>query len=38
MPTLFAVYNLIDKHKTDEYDQYLTNTKTPGIRAAECVV
>jgi len=34
MPTLFAVYNLIDKLKTDEYDQYLTNTKIPGIRGA----
>ena len=32
MPTLFAVYNLIDKLKADEYDQYLTNTKIPGIR------
>ena len=34
MPTLFAVYNLIDKDKSDEYDQYLTNTKIPGIRGA----
>lgn len=34
MPTLFAVYNLIDSHKADEYDQYLTNTKVPGIRGA----
>jgi len=34
MPTLFAVYNLIDKDKSDEYDQYLTNTKVPGIRSA----
>ena len=34
MPTLFAVYNLIDKDKGDEYDQYLTNTKIPGIRGA----
>jgi hypothetical protein len=34
MPTLFAVYNLIDKDKADEYDQYLTNTKVPGIRGA----
>ena len=34
MPTLFAVYNLIDKHKADEYDQYLTKTKVPGIRGA----
>ena len=34
MPTLFAVYNLIDKEKADEYDQYLINTKVPGIRGA----
>jgi len=34
MPTLFAVYNLIDKHKADDYDQYLINTKVPGIRSA----
>jgi hypothetical protein len=34
MPTLFAVYNLIDKDKANEYDQYLTNTKVPGIRGA----
>ncbi len=34
MPTLFAVYNLMDKDKADEYDQYLTNTKIPGIRGA----
>jgi len=34
MPTLFAVYNLIDKKQADEYDQYLTNTKIPGIRGA----
>jgi len=34
MPTLFAVYNLIDKEKDDEYDTYLTNTKVPGIRGA----
>ena len=34
MATLFAVYNLIEKRKDDEYDQYLTNTKLPGIRGA----
>jgi len=34
MPTLFAVYNLIDKQQADEYDKYLTNTKIPGIRDA----
>jgi hypothetical protein len=34
MPTLFAVYNLIDTDKSDEYDQYLANTKIPGIRGA----
>ena len=34
MPTLFAVYNLIDKEKDDEYNQYLINTKVPGSRGA----
>ena len=34
MPTLFAVYNLMDNLKADEYEQYLTNTKIPGIRGA----
>ena len=34
MPTLFAVYNLIDKNKADEYDKYLTNTKIPGMKGA----
>ena len=34
MPTLFAVYNLIDKEKANEYDTYLTSTKIPGIRGA----
>jgi len=34
MPTLFAVYNLINKQKNVEYDQYLTKTKIPGIRSA----
>jgi len=34
MSTLFAVYNLMDKEKADEYDKYLTNTKIPGIRGA----
>jgi hypothetical protein len=34
MPTLFAVYNLVDKQQADEYDKYLTNTKIPGIRSA----
>ena len=34
MPTLFAVYNLIDKDKSGEYDHYLTNKKIPGIRGA----
>ena len=34
MPTLFAVYNLIDKEKDDEYNQYLINTKVPGLRGA----
>jgi len=34
MPTLFAVYNLKDNQQADEYDNYLTNTKVPGIRGA----
>ena len=34
MPTLLAVYNLIDKDKSDEYNQYLTDTKIPGITGA----
>ena len=34
MSTLFAVYNLMDKLKADEYDAYLTKTKIPGIRGA----
>ncbi len=34
MPTLFAIYNLKDKAKTTEYDQYLIDTKIPGIRSA----
>ena len=34
MPTLFAIYNLQEKQIAEEYDQYLTNTKIPGIRGA----
>ena len=34
MPTLFAVYNLKENPQTEEYDNYLTNTKVPGIRGA----
>lgn len=34
MPTLFAVYNLKENQKTEEYDKYLTNTKIPGVRGA----
>jgi hypothetical protein len=34
MPALFAVYNLIDILKAEEYDRYQTNTKIPVIRAA----
>ena len=34
MPTLFAVYNLKENQPTEEYDNYLTNTKVPGIRGA----
>jgi len=35
MPTLFAVYNLRDKFKAEEYDRYLTNTKIHGISGAQ---
>lgn len=34
MPTLFAVYNLSNKNTDGEYDQYLTQTKIPGLRGA----
>ena len=34
MATLFAVYNLKKNQKTEEYDNYLTETKIPGIRSA----
>jgi hypothetical protein len=34
MPTLFAVYNLIENQKIGEYDNYLMQTKIPGIRGA----
>jgi len=32
MPTLFAVYNLKKGKKAEEYDDYLTKTKIPGMR------
>ncbi len=34
MPTIFAVYNLKKNQKSEEYDNYLTKTKIPGIRGA----
>jgi len=34
MPTLFAVYNLIEHKKNGEFDNYLIETKIPGIRGA----
>ena len=34
MPTLFAVYNLKENQKTAEYDNYLIETKIPGVRNA----
>ena len=34
MPTLFAVYNLKENQKNGEYDDYLIETKLPGIRCA----
>ncbi len=34
MSTLFAVYNLKENQKTEDYDNYLIGTKIPGIRNA----
>lgn len=34
MPTLFCVYNLKKNQKPEEYGNYLTKTKIPGIRGA----
>ena len=34
MPTLFAVYNLKENQKNGEYDNYLIETKIPGLRGA----
>ena len=34
MPTIFAVYNLKKNQNTEEFDNYLTKTKIPGIRGA----
>ncbi len=34
MPTLFCVYNITDKQKAEEYDNYLNSKKIPGIRGA----
>jgi hypothetical protein len=34
MPTIFAVYNLKNIQKAEEYDNYLIETKIPGIRGA----
>ena len=34
MPTIFAVYNLKSNQNTEEFDNYLTKTKIPGIRGA----
>ena len=34
MATLFAVYNLKENQNSDEYDNYLTTTKLPGVRGA----
>jgi hypothetical protein len=34
MPTLFAVYNLKDSKKSEEYDGYLASVKVPGMRGA----
>ena len=34
MPTLFAVYNLKESQKAEKYDNYLVDTKIPGVRGA----
>jgi hypothetical protein len=34
MPTLFAVYKLKKNQRAEDYDNYLTKTKIPGIRGA----
>jgi hypothetical protein len=34
MPTLFAVYNLKGNQSSEEYDNYLVETKIPGVRGA----
>ena len=34
MTTLFAVYNLKENQNSDIYDNYLIETKIPGIRSA----
>jgi len=34
MATIFAVYNLKENQRTEEYDNYLIKTKIPGIRGA----
>lgn len=34
MPTLFAVYNLKDDQDAREYDDYLVETKIPGVSGA----
>jgi hypothetical protein len=31
MTTLFAVYNLKENQNTEEYDNYLMETKIPGV-------
>jgi len=34
MPTLFAVYNLKEGQTGGDYDNYLVETKIPGVRGA----
>jgi hypothetical protein len=34
MTTLFAVYNLKEGQKTEDFDKYLIETKIPGVRGA----
>jgi hypothetical protein len=35
MKTIFAVYNLKENQQTESYDNFLIETKIPGIRSAD---
>ena len=38
MPTLFAVYNLKEGKKPEEYENYLTKTKIPAMRGKSWII